>query len=435
MENLDQIIKEEAGKCILCGACQSVCPVYAELLDESQVARGRMALLKAVFAGKLTETDRLDRILSACIGCKACSAQCPAGSQADSANLAAKLRIRRSEGLPYYQKILSRQVFSRAKLRSAFAGLLDLLGRKIYAPLSHHRGFQSALPYVRNGKGRNIPRHSATPFHKRPFLPPVTGVLKGKVTLFYGCAVDTFYPQWGKEAVTLLHHAGIEVEVPETQSCCGAPLLFMGDREGAARMAKQNLAALSGMNTEAVITLCATCGSTLKELYPKLFPGKTPETLAGRIMDFQEYWIQKGLPIPSIKEKPDNSPPLRVTYHDPCHLNRGMGIREAPRTILQHLPGIEYIEMEDADRCCGGGGLFSLRHYDLSLKIGRHKVDRIVESGADIVATACPSCQIQLEDLLRRAGLDTRVVHVCELLHGSEKGKTQFALHRKERKL
>jgi len=434
MNDLNQIISEAAGKCILCGACQSVCPVYAEVLDESKVARGRMALLEAVLADELEATDRLDQILSTCIGCKACSAQCPAGSQADFANLAAKLQVSSSKGLPYYQKLLSRQVFTRSKFRSATTRILDFLGEKIYEPLSHRRALQFALPYIRNGKGRMIPRQATTPFHKRTPLPPVKGEVRGKVVFYYGCAVDTLYPHWGEEALALLHHSGIDVEVPEGQSCCGAPLLFMGDLKGAEKMVEQNLSALAGTDAEAVITLCATCGSTLKELYPKLFPGEASEALAGKIMDFQEYWMHKGLATPDAEGGKRGSP-VRVTYHDPCHLSRGMGVREAPRKILQNLPGIEYVEMEDADRCCGGGGLFSLSHYDLSLKIGQHKVDRIIESGADIVATACPSCQIQLEDLLHRAGLDTRVVHICELLHGREDGKTQFTLHRKEQKL
>jgi len=418
MNELLEKFSQEAEKCILCGACQSVCPVYAEVLDESKVARGRMALLKAVLADNLEVTNRLERILSTCIGCKACSAQCPTGSQADFANLAAKLRISRSKGLPDYQKLLSRQVFSRPKLRSASGRILDILGRRVYEPLSHHRTLQFALPYIRGGKGRMIPRRTIPPFHKRTPFPPVKGGVKGKVVFFYGCAVDTLYPHWGEEALAFLHRSGIDVEVPEGQSCCGAPLLFMGDLKGAEKMAERNLSALTGTDAETIITLCATCGSTLKGLYPRLFPGEASETLAGRIMDFQEYWMHKGLPAPTAKEAQKQAP-LRVTYHDPCHLSRGMGVREAPRKILQNLPGIEYVEMEDADRCCGGGGLFSLSHYDLSLKIGQHKVDRIAESGADIVATACPSCRIQLEDLLHRAGLDTRVVHVCELLSGN----------------
>jgi glycolate oxidase iron-sulfur subunit len=180
-------------------------------------------------------------------------------------------------------------------------------------------------------------------------------------------------------------------------------------------MMKTNLTALSHPEVEAVITLCATCGSTLKDLYPKLFPGEETEALAGKIMDFQEYLLSKN-PALVDGSRSEKRSSLRVTYHDPCHLNRGMGVRDAPRTLLKNLPGVTYVEMEEADRCCGGGGLFSLSHYDLSLKIGRRKVERIIESGADVVATACPSCQMHLTDLLQREGLGIRVAHVCELL-------------------
>ena len=111
--------------------------------------------------------------------------------------------------------------------------------------------------------------------------------------------------------------------------------------------------------------------------------------------------------------------PIKVTYHDPCHLRRGQGVVSAPREILKSIPGIEYIEMKDADRCCGGSGTFNLKYYDFSMAIGKYKAEKIRESGADIVATDCPSCQMQLTDILNRYGVKAKVVHTVQLLEGS----------------
>ncbi|MEK6777931.1 MAG: (Fe-S)-binding protein [bacterium] len=407
--------EEEIKKCILCGACQSVCPVYAETLDEVQVARGRMALLNAVLSGELELTDHLNDIVSSCIGCKACSAQCPAGSSADLANLAAKNVLGREKGLPFYEKFISRQIFSNSGALTASAHLLDIMGRRLYTPLSRIRPIHPLLPYMRNGTARRIPQTAGKLFRKRHHANRLSSKPRGRVVLFYGCAVDLFFPHWGESAIRILNQAGFEVIVPKEMTCCGAPMLFMGDAETARKSMETNLAAIGDAGPDAVVTLCATCGSMLRELYPKFLQNKDADPLSGKVVDLQEFLISRNL-LNDVMFTEEIRSPLRVTYHDPCHLNRGMGVREAPRTILKNLPGVEFIEMRDADRCCGGGGLFSMSHYDLSLKIGRHKAERIRETGADVVATACPSCIIHLTDLLERAGLKIRVMHVCELL-------------------
>jgi glycolate oxidase iron-sulfur subunit len=416
MDDLLQQIAHEVEKCILCGACQAVCPVYYENMDETQVARGRMALLNAILKEELRLTDRLDEILATCIGCSACSAHCPSGTAGDLANLAAKLDIGKKKGIRLYQKLLSRQLFSKPGMLSVSTQLLNIMGNKIYTPLSGVQSLHPALPYIRDGIPRNIPPLKGTPFHKRGRSILQQGKFLGKVALFYGCAIDRFYPEWGDSAVRILNRSGYEVIFPEEPICCGAPVLFMGDLITAEKLMKKNLAALEEPDLDGIITLCATCGHTLRELYPKFLQREETELFSSKVVDLQEFLVTRNL----WKEPEAGDPGLptvRITYHDPCHLNRGMGVHEAPRNILKSLPGIDFIEMKDADRCCGGGGLFSLSHYDLSLKIGQHKVERICETGAEIVATACPSCTIHLTDLLRRQNLDIRAVHVCELLN------------------
>ncbi len=414
MEDFLRKNADESGKCIQCGACQAVCPVYGETLDESRVARGRMALMEAVLQGDLPLSDRLNEILTSCIGCKACATSCPSGAGADFVNLVGKLHFAGAKGLPFYQKLLSRQIFLNPQVMAASARLLDLLGRRLYTPLADLRLAHPFLPFIRDGKGRIVPRRELGARRERAPSCLPEGPIRGRVALFLGCGVELLYPQSAEAAIETLTARGIEVIVPPEQACCGAPSLHMGDADTARKLADRNQDALSDPDVDAVVTLCATCGYTLKELTPRLFGSASAAALSAKIHDLQAFLRQCPMPVEQAAPVPEGSP-LRVTYHEPCHLGRGMGVGDASREMLQSLPGIEYVEMRDADRCCGGGGLFSLSHYDLALKIGRHKVERIRESDAQIVATACPACQIQLTDLLNRAQLAIPVVHVVEL--------------------
>ena len=415
MDDLQGKVAREAAKCILCGSCQSVCPVYAETLAETQVARGRMALLQALIDGELELTDQLTRILSTCIGCKACTSACPAGAAPDMANLAAKILLGKAKGLPFYKQLITRQLLTNPTLLGASSRVVQTLGRRVYTPLAKVPFVRRVLPYVRDGIPRNLFSGSTPPFHDREPENRVPGALRGRVALFYGCAIDHVYPEWGEKAVHLLNRAGFEVEMPHGLTCCGAPLLYAGDGDAAKEMMTKNLALLSRSDLDAIITLCATCGSTLKELYPSFLENDGARRLSEKVFDLQEF-IMQGELIRNLESIEGVRPPLRVTYHDPCHLNRGMGVQSAPREILRNLPGIDYVEMEDAGRCCGGGGLFSMSHYDLSLKMGEHKVGSIIASGAEVVATGCPSCVMQLTDLLAREGASIAVVHVCDLV-------------------
>jgi glycolate oxidase iron-sulfur subunit len=421
MDDLRKKVQREAEKCILCGSCHAVCPVYAERLDEAEVARGRMALLQAVLSGELELTDRLNEILSTCIGCKACADSCPSGAAPDLGNLAAKLVLGKEKGLPFYKKLLTSQVLAKPMLLSASSRVANMVGKKVYTPLSKIAFVRAALPYILDGLPRSLPHMGKVPFHVRHRQNRPEGKPRGRVALFYGCAIDHIYPEWAEYAIGILNRAGFHVDVPEGLTCCGAPVLFTGDAATAGEMMATNLARLTRPDLDAVITLCATCGSSLKELYPEFHKSEDARYLSEKVIDLQEFLTTRNL-LGEYERHQTDASPLRVTYHDPCHLSRGMKVREAPREILESLPGIEFVEMQDADRCCGGGGLFSMSHYDLSVKIGRQKVANIIETGAEVVATACPSCVLHLTDLLRREGVLISVVHVCDLIEKSVSG-------------
>ncbi len=199
--------------------------------------------------------------------------------------------------------------------------------------------------------------------------------------------------------------------------CCGVPHRAYGDIEAARDLARKNIAALE--KYEHVVTDCASCGAALKE-YKHLLKDdpeyrERAETLAGRAADISEFLVKHEFP------KPQGHAPLRVTYHDPCHLVRGQGIKSQPREILKAIPGVEYVEMKGADVCCGAAGSFCVTHPALSEGVGGNKADSILETKADVVVSGCPSCLTQLKAMLAAKGSKIKVMHPMELLAESYK--------------
>jgi len=163
---------------------------------------------------------------------------------------------------------------------------------------------------------------------------------------------------------------------------------------------------------ERIVTACASCNHGIDKLYQGLGPGH--DALAGRVEDILVFLVKQGLPE-KLASLPKRQKRTRVTYHDPCHL-RTQGITKEPRALLKALPSVDFVEMEGADRCCGLGGTYSVYHYQTSKKIGGRKATGIEKSGAELVASACPGCMMQLQDTINHAGLPQRTIHVLQLI-------------------
>jgi glycolate oxidase iron-sulfur subunit len=240
-----------------------------------------------------------------------------------------------------------------------------------------------------------------------------------RVGYFIGCATDFVFPHIGQMTIDFLTKHGVEVRVPKKQGCCGAPVwLGAGDFETGRRLADTNVKVFQ--EVDYVIADCATCTSALKE-YPK-YLANTParddayKAFADKVRDLSDFLVNV-LKLPESAYEPSAEVKgKRVTWHDPCHAIRYLGIKEQPRHILKSLPNLEFVEMVRADRCCGMAGAFSLHYYDLSKKIADKKAETIKETGADIVATACPGCMIHLTDTLRRKKMPQKVMNIIELL-------------------
>ncbi|MEW6662445.1 MAG: (Fe-S)-binding protein [Bacillota bacterium] len=405
--------EKEAVKCIRCGACQTVCPVYQHLKAESTVARGKVRLIRAAIKDQIPLTEGFAQRMSWCLNCKACINACPSGVKTDRLVEAARTELARRRGLTPVEKAAFRGLLKNSRLLHLVLRAASGIQGLFFRPGPGGNGVLPKLPVGLDSR-RLVQPLARTSFRSRP-VKMAPAKTKGKVAFFTGCLINYGYPQVGQAVVEVLAKNGYQVVLPP-QHCCGTPVRVGGDRETAVEIAKFNLDALADLQVEAVITACASCGLALKNTYQDLAAElplyqKKALRLGGMVKDISEFIAG----LPGWQEGMGHLP-SRVTYHDPCHLARGMGISRPPREILQGIPGMSLVEMAKPDRCCGGAGSFSLIHYSLSLDIGREKALDIRQTGAAVVAAGCPGCMMHINDALYQSGVPAQVRHPAELL-------------------
>jgi glycolate oxidase iron-sulfur subunit len=417
-ERLTNIRKFQADveQCMKCGFCGYFCPIYREEHDEKGLARGKDVLIRFALDGEQDLTPGFYQAIDNCLLCKTCVQYCPAKTRTDHAVIAARADYAAEKGLPLAKRVVFRYVLPNRWLFGValrLASWLQYVLPRGEGRFRHLPQFLSAL-----GAGRTIP--DIAPRFLRKTLPErvaATGAAKHRVGFFAGCATEYVFPELGVMMVEILRNLDCEVVFDRRQGCCGAPVYFSGDFRTGKQMAVRNIEALD--DYDYVVTGCATCSSALSE-YPTYLAG-TPEEkerfagFAAKVKDFNVFVIDV---LAADLERREVQPRFRgrtVTWHDPCHLARYQDVRDQPRRILRALDGVRFVEMPDADRCCGLGGSFSITHYEVSRKIADHKADAVAACGVDTVVTACPGCMIQLRDALARRKMAVEVVHIGEL--------------------
>ena len=248
-------------------------------------------------------------------------------------------------------------------------------------------------------------------------LPEVTPAIveeKYRVGFFLGCAQSLLFAEASAATVRVLNRNGCTVVTPRETVCCGMPARGYGKIEQVLSQARHNIAVFEETGTDIILTDCATCGSMLQE-YASLLSDE-PEwaerasSFSSRVVDISAFLL--ALPL----EKPQGRIEARVTYHDPCHLRRGQGVWKQPRALLQMIDGVEFVELPEADWCCGSAGSQVITHPETSLRVLERKMNNLAGTQAGIIASGCPGCQMQLTLGIQRAGLDVKVVHPIELL-------------------
>jgi len=413
-------VQEEARRCVKCGNCLAECPVYLETLEEPLAARGKMALVESLKEGDPEYTKRYYQILSQCLLCGACTENCPNGVCGDEIIRDARALLVKEKGLTLPKKAIFKYFLETDRLMPLVLKGAASLQHLFLEKIPEESGLRLRFPMPFIDSKRFIP-----PIAHDPFLDIHSGWIRAeketmRVGLFVGCVSNYLFPRISQATLDLFVGNGISVYIPKEQKCCGLPAFGSGDEDTPRSIARRNIEAFAEENLDQVVAHCASCAAMLKLDYPLLFGEDDP--FRAKALAFSEKVSDASrllARIPDLKRK-GNSPGnkvLRVTYHDPCHLRRKLGIFKEPRDLLQSTPGLEYVEMRDANRCCGQGGSFNVANYDLSLKILDRKTSAIEESGADIVTTTCSGCLLQLMDGIHQAGLKKEVHHLVEMVN------------------
>ncbi|MGA2081083.1 MAG: (Fe-S)-binding protein [Holophaga sp.] len=411
---------EDYIQCGHCARCLEVCPTYQALRIETLSSRGRWDLINGVAEGTLQPGPRYWESLSLCMNCMACSAVCPKGVDPERMVREARAKLARGSGKDRLKRALFSGFLSHPRAVRGSLRPLRLLTKVRRCFRGRGDRFLRPLPLILSDflKGYAIPTVSGPSlFDLLPSRVPAAPDAdpRGEVAYFAGCFNALVDTGPAEAAIRVLSHQGYDVLVPPGQTCCGAPVLHDNAGDLIRRAMEKNLQAFAG--DRPVVVSCATCGSMLKKQYPELAAGDggplsgAAADLAGRTVDFMELLAGAG------GVRPGRIPVRqRVTIHDPCHLARGQGISAQVRQVLGAVPGIEIVEMDHPDRCCGGGGTYSVGQPEMARAIGLLKVNEIKDTGATLVVTACPGCVLQIQRELAREGLRIPVVQPAEVL-------------------
>ena len=447
MENLARL-SEEASKCVSCGACNAMCPTYSVVRREGTGPRGRVALIRARLeevAGSIEGSafgDEYLRDIKDCTLCASCLKACPREVNVPELVLGARAEAARRGGLSIVASVIYKRLLAPGRLATLAMKTASRLKGLLLKDSPVENGLLSRFTLPLIGEGRLVPELADEFFLERPGVRAISlegSGLEGsgvgglgaaasdhigqagqtgqagqigtaKVAFFAGCGINYLMPEVGEATLRVLKAAGAQPLVPSDQVCCGMPAVSAGDLKTAKVLALKNLEAFDHGGFDFITTSCATCTHALKSGFARVLGDEGPrikkrvEDFSAKVRDITEL-LQNELSYKGRGAKRQKGEKVGkvVTWHDPCHLSRYQGIREEPRELLKKT-GLEFKGMKHPCKCCGLGGGLVFSNYELSMEIAKKKARSIVSSGADVVATACPGCMVQLRDALHRYG-------------------------------
>ena len=408
----------EVYQCVRCASCLNVCPIWT-LVGGNVYGHIYSGGIGAILTGLLDNGLKdFSKFSDLCIGCRKCVQICP--GKIPIPDIIDELRSRnvKENGMPFAEKTVFQNILTNRKV---FHTLLRI-GAKAQKPMTSGK-FIRHLPlfFAKMTDNRSLPAIADTPFRDRakdlekanPQNP------KMKAVFFSGCNMDFVFPDSAENAVRVLQDAGVAVFFPQEQSCCGKPAMGMGDRDTGRKLAKKNIEAILALNPDVIFSACPTCTETLEKTYVEIFEGDPAmlskvKTFASKVREFTslvaELYEKEGRLMPS------NAGGQKVTYHDSCHIRRGLGIYKEPRALLEATPGVNFVEMKDADHCCGMAGAFGMKYVEISMPLLEKKVNNIKDTGAEVCAVACPACMMQIGGGLDKQAPNIKVKHVADIL-------------------
>ncbi|MFP5212738.1 MAG: L-lactate dehydrogenase (quinone) large subunit LdhH, partial [Acidobacteriota bacterium] len=400
-------------RCIRCGACANVCPIY-RLVGGHQYGHVYIGAIGLVLTYFYHGRENARALVKNCLNCQSCKSVCPAGIDLPHLIKEVHRTVLQVEGKkPPKNHLLSRLLKNRK--------LFHFLLRKAYIaqkPVTDGN-FIRHLPlfFSKEHQFRSLPAVARIPLRDRwSKVAPKVDNPQLKIALFGGCVVDFVYPEQGEAFLNAVKGHGVQVDYPMEQSCCGLPAQMAGENETAREVALQNLKALDPANYDYVVTLCASCGSHMKENYTKLLgddPGLQVKMrqLSEKMVDFSSFMVN----VLKVEPTRFQGRGKKVAYHAPCHLCRGMKVTEEPRELMKRA-GLDYTPAKDEDVCCGFGGSYSMEFPEISEELLKRKLDNMEASGAELLVTDCPGCVMQLRGGMHKRGGRLKVKHMAEVV-------------------
>jgi len=387
-----QETRELVDRCNKCGLCIPACPVYQQVLMEAASPRGKVQLVRSFLEGDVELSKRFKEIILTCLLCENCVVNCPSGVRHDHVFTDLRTLLIQKHGLNWKKKLIYWMLTNERLLHSS----------TVLAKLGRNWLLETFAKSMRVG---NIPVEKLPKVNPKPFRDRFDGTIlpegkpEGRGYYFTGCFTNYFAEDVGQAVVNILKKLHLQIEMPSRQDCCGIAPILSGEADIPLDNVEKNIAAMAREDIDVVVVDCATCGAAFKKEYIALLKRKGMDTsraeiLSKKTVDVLEYVAEKIRLLPFRNE--GSGEKIRVTYHDPCHLVRAQGISEVPRKILKALPGVEFVELKEANICCGGGGSFQFEFPQISKGITENKLKNIRETGASVVVTGCPGCRVTI---------------------------------------
>lgn len=420
----EKMNQDELLNCMRCGFCLPTCPTYIESgYQESHSPRGRIALMKAVVDGLIEPDEDFERSLDLCLGCRACEPVCPSGVNyghlLEDARDIVNQNKKFSMPVKMVRKAVFKGLFPHQERMRGLTGLIGFYQRSGLQKVARGIGVMKLFPESLATMEKVLPQvPTMKEMKNRPELLEPIGPKTHKVAFFSGCLMDTMFLETNNATMKLLQLAGCEIVIPKDQACCGALHGHSGEKEDAKALARRNIKAFEDTGVDFIITNAGGCGAFLID-YDHLLKDdpewkERAQAFTDKIKDISQILMEVGF---HEKVKLELSPQT-ITYQDSCHLRNVMKTASAPRTLLQSIKGVEFSEMQNADRCCGSAGIYNIVESEMSMQLLDSKMVQAKATHATTIVTANPGCLLQMKLGIEREGLSERMrgVHIVDLL-------------------
>lgn len=414
---------DELMNCTRCGFCLPSCPTYIETgQNEVHSPRGRIALMKGLVDGVIKPSEEVKQSLELCLGCRACEPVCPSGVPFGRLLEQARDAFHQSHEKSFVEKaarnVVFKNIFPHQNRMVNVTSLLHFYQRSGLQQIARKIGMMNVLPEHVRAMEKVLPiAPKRTEMKRRPRHLLSKTKQRRKVAFFSGCLMDTVFKPTNDATLKLLQYAGCEIVIPETQNCCGALQGHSGEREESRKMAKRNIEAFETVEADDIITNAGGCGAFLVDV-AHLFTDEPAWAERARAFSNKVTDITRILIELDFHKSPLRLDKQIVTYQDSCHLKNGQHTWIEPRKLLQAIDGIEYVEMNDADRCCGSAGIYKIIQSDMSMQILDYKMEQTKKTKATTIVTTNPGCLLQMKRGIEREGLskNMQAVHIADLL-------------------